>query len=142
MKANYLFFLIFSFILFKCNIKKEATLINQSFVGVSKDFNNMYEIVKIDSIENVFLIYAKSNDSIFKIVSQKEISPNCNHIQLNESYDLKIVSVFPENFTQKRDKYGIKIYSTLIKFENDSIVWDLFITKNLKGLCYIESPKQ
>jgi hypothetical protein len=128
-------------LLYNCIIIKKVIPVSSLDTGTKQKLDKIYKISKIDSLENVYLIYAKSNDSIFKIVSQKLVLPDCKPIQLGESYNLKIISAFPENFSQKRDKYGIKMYNTLIKLKK-GIVWDLFVTENLKGLCYIPSANE
>lgn len=95
-----------------------------------------FEIVKIDSIENTYIVYARRNDSIVKIVSAKETIPSCNSIKKGKFYALKLRSVFSPNFHQKLDIAGFKFNGTLIKIKGENTVWDLFITENMKGLCY------
>jgi hypothetical protein len=105
---------------------------------------NKFEIIKIDSIENIYLIYAKKRDSIFKIATDKIRDSDCKKIKKNEFYELEIKSIFSPNFHQKLDITGFKFSGTLIKFGDEGTVWDLFSCKNFKGLCYdsiARSPK-
>lgn len=123
-----------------CSLKQNAAQVEQPFVSNISDKKVQYKIIKIDSLENVYIIYAELNDNIYKIVSEKQKLSKCNPIEEDKFYNFKLKSAFPENFYQKRDKYGIKLFNTEIKLENDSIVWDIFLTKNLKGLCYRRYP--
>ena len=91
-----------------------------------------YKIIKIDSLQNTYIIYAKKQDSTFKIVSKKNASDNCIIIKINEYYNLKIKSLFPVDYYQK-----IQISAIKFKLEGNGIVWDLFISENLNGLCYV-----
>jgi hypothetical protein len=100
--------------------------------------NNNCEIIKIDSINNIYVLYAKRNDSLVKIVSMKQIDNNCKQIEIGHIYNLKIKSFFSDNFHQKLDIKGFKVSNTIIKLEGNGVIWDLFSTENLKGLCYIE----
>ncbi len=117
-----------------CNLSNKS--ITSSKVGTAD--NQLYKVIKIDSIEKIYLIYVKRNDSIFKIMSKKEKSLNCKQVKINEYYILNIVSWFPENQSNiKMRMSGVKYDGVLIKIERDGIVGDLYITNNIKGLCYI-----
>ncbi|WP_177733519.1 hypothetical protein [Flavobacterium inviolabile] len=107
---------------------------------IHKSNQNIYEISKLDSIENVYLVYAKKNDSIFKIMSSKDHISNCTPIKKGDLLELKLKSTFRENFNQRRDIAGVNFNGTIIRFEKaEGIVRDLFVTDNIKGLCYIKS---
>jgi hypothetical protein len=101
---------------------------------------NKFEILRIDSLNNIYLIYIERKDSIFKIASKKEMLCNCHSIKVGEFYNLKIVSVFlPEESNVKMRMSGVRVEGVIIPLEEDSIVRDLFKTKNLSGLCYIKN---
>ncbi len=96
-----------------------------------------YEVIKLDSIESVYLIYGKRNDSIFKIASSKNKTINCTPIKKGDILDLNLKSSFRENYYQRRDIAGVNYNGVLIRFDKtDGVVWDLFTTENIKGLCY------
>jgi hypothetical protein len=96
-----------------------------------------FKIIKIDSIGIIYLIYAERNDSIFKIVSKKEEVNDCQKIGIGKFYKLNIISWFlPEESNVKLRLSGVKIENRIISIERDSIVGDIFLTKDLKGLCY------
>lgn len=109
-------------------------------INVGEDTNgivnsvNQFEIVKVDSVERVYIIYAKRRDSIIKIVSGKEEPITCKPIVQGEYYDLEVKSLL-ELTSGKRHVGGIKYNGVIIKLEGDKVVWDLFICENLKGLC-------
>ncbi|WP_046746320.1 hypothetical protein [Kordia zhangzhouensis] len=98
-----------------------------------------YRILKIDSIDQTYIIYAKKQDSFYKIVSSKnDFKQDCNKIKVNQDYKLKLESLlYPEN-TKPRRKFelsGIDYNGITIKVEKDSIK-DIHKSSNLNGLCY------
>jgi hypothetical protein len=122
----------------KCQTEQEHKRLPATFQHINSD--STFEILKIDSIENVYVIYAKKRDSIVKIVSKRNGLCNCNPIVKGGFYDLQINSLFPKKFPQKRDIAGIKYNFTLIRLEDTGgVIWDLFRTKNLNGLCFIKT---
>jgi hypothetical protein len=99
------------------------------------------KIVKLDSINNVYLIYARQKDTLYKIVSVKEDAHTGRCIVVDSSYRLDLVSLFINNIRgydlspkHSLDIGGISYSGTLIKVERDSIV-DLYRARNIKGLC-------
>jgi hypothetical protein len=102
-----------------------------------------FKIVKLDSISNVYLIYARQKNTLYKIVSLKEATHTGRSIVVGSSYQLDLVSLFIKNFQgydlspqNALDIGGISYAGTLIKVERDSIV-DLYRARNVKGLCFI-----
>lgn len=97
--------------------------------------NNSYKIIKIDSVSDVYIIYARKADSVFKIASYKEVL-NCNNqIKSGHCYALSLFSVFHDN--GQRVKFSeVRYHGVTIKLERDSIVRDLFVTQSLRGICY------
>lgn len=129
MKTIVNLFIIFILIFTGCKVNRHYTQTNLS----------SYKILKIDSLDNLNIFYAKKNDSIFKILSEKNKLKKCIKIKTNSYYRLYLVSVFPKIFFQKYDKSGAKVFGTLVEFDKDStIVWDLFLTENIKGKCYFK----
>lgn len=109
---------------------------------------NDYKIIDIDSINNYYLVYAKKEDSLFKIVSKKEEVKNAKKIELNKNYTLDLYSRKSEAPTIN----GVKIAPINIidimcyNYENNTQIctdrkkgiYDLYSTKNLKGIYYIK----
>jgi hypothetical protein len=116
-----------------CFLFSEATMSQAKEKHESK-----FEIWDIDSVQTVYLIYAKRNDSIIKIVSKKESHSNCEPILKGKLYELKVESLL-KNTASKRHIGGVKYNGILIKLEGEKVVWDLFICDDLKGLCYSPS---
>ena len=118
-----------------CSINSDRT---QLFQNRNHDVDHSFEIMKIDSIENVYLIYAKRHDSLIKIVSAKEKESDCQKIFIRGKYELKISSiVYP--IPGKRHIAGVKFNNTIIRMEGGNVTWDLFVSENLKGLCFLPS---
>ena len=118
-------------IMMSCNSKISSVKKNNSIV-----ITNSLQIIRIDSIGKAYLIYGKRNDSTFKIASEKiENKMNCTLLQIGKSYDLKLRS-FLEGTSGKLHIAGIKFGDTTIRLNEKGIIWDLFYSENLKGLCY------
>ena len=121
-----------SLVLYSCGVKSKVT----------EGYN--YRIVKIDSIENTYLIYAENvsvsikNTNIIKIVSAKT-ETNCkknNLIAVDKNYKFSTFSLYPKNLVSHHLR-GITYNGTVIPFDKGyNIKKDLFITKNIEGLCY------
>lgn len=135
MKSFFILTSIISILSLSFNLNKKV--INQYPQDNSNCFSCLkYRIDKIDSIENIYLIYMSRHDSIFRIASKKNEVCDCERIKIGQFYSLIIKSVYPDNFNQKYDIAGTKFEDHIIEFITDSIVWDLFFTENLSGLCY------
>ena len=122
---KYLFLLIF--------------IITSSCSVINRNYANVYTIQSIDSIDNFYLIYARKNDSIFKIVSRKQsYNSKGNEILIGRKYCL---SLQPRII--KGSKYSSMNYwdtgcfnygdSTTICLE-ENCVPNLYTTEDIKGL--------
>ncbi|MBC9911298.1 hypothetical protein [Chitinophaga varians] len=110
---------------------------SQSPVSTNRPHSNTaFHILNIDSIQEVYIIYATRNDSTIKIVSKKENIDKCDPILTGRFYDLNITSLLWKT-AGKMHIGGIMYNHQLIKLEGGKIVRDLFTSDNLKGLCYI-----
>ncbi|MEJ5104369.1 MULTISPECIES: hypothetical protein [Chryseobacterium] len=122
------------FIIYSCGIKPK----------ISEGYN--YKVIKIDSIENTYLIYAEKidasikNTAIIKIVSAKT-KTNCKRkdlIIVDKNYKFNLISLYPKNLVSHNLR-GITYNGTLIPFDREyNVKKDLFITDNINGLCYKE----
>ncbi|MPS66751.1 hypothetical protein [Chryseobacterium sp.] len=129
---NIVFIVVVSFILFSCATKPKA------IAGYN------YRIVKIDSIENTYLIYAERadvsirNTNIIKIASEKTRT-KCrknNLINVDKNYKFNTFSLYPKDLVSHHIG-GITYNGTLIPFDKDyNVKKDLFGTKDIEGLCY------
>ena len=100
---------------------------------------NGYTIVKIDSVENVYIVYAEKADSLYKIISKKSDKGYCQPMKVGRQYNLALDSYFlPEELHVKNRMTGISYEGVLINIERDGVVSDIFTTQNLNGLCYFE----
>jgi len=127
-----IFTLIILFIINSCGVKSKSP----------ESYN--YRIVKIDSIENTYLIYAEKmnisikNSAIIKIVSAKK-EKHCKKNDLvivDKNYNLNVISLYPQGLVSHHLK-GITYNGTLIPFDKDyNVKKDLFTTEDLEGLCY------
>ena len=120
------------FVLCSCRIKSK---VNEGYE---------YRVIKIDSIENTYLIYAEKvdvtikNTDIIKIVSAKTETyrKKSNLITVNKNYKFSTFSLYPKDMVSHHLR-GITYNGTVIPFDKDyNIKKDLFITKNIDGLCY------
>ena len=133
-----LFFLIIIFCVCHSCAQKRPFLI-ENHNGAS-----LYKIKKIVEEESVYLIYAKKNDSIFKILSDKYYLNNsyCKTIKNKKYYylDLRIIhpilGVGPINYLDITINYK----GTSLILEEKSH-YKIYKAENLKGLC-IDDSKQ
>jgi hypothetical protein len=113
-----------------------------------QQLSKKYKVYKIDSLENLYLIYARKNDSIYKIISQNQKENNCKNIKVNGVYCFKLHSRFESKFLGKYRMSpkalphvsGYNFYGTIVTLEGDSIR-DLYYAENIKGLCFIKRKK-
>lgn len=128
-KLFFFLFLIFSFV-------SQHGISQKVKKGTNYPKNSMYKILKIDSIQNIYTIYAKKKELTFKIASKKETCVNCSKIIIGKFYNFKLYSLFPPKANQKISISGIRYFGTIIPLEGENVIWDLFETGNLIGLCY------
>ncbi|MCL9807716.1 hypothetical protein NAT51_19520 [Flavobacterium amniphilum] len=114
-----------------------------SLNSISDNSKISFTVYKITSVKNYNLIYARRNDSIFKIVSKKNISKDCNKIKINEIYDFKLQSILKNRFKNTKFKAPVNyldincfIFEGDVKICKEKGIYDLYYTENLNGLCY------
>ena len=127
MKLFYLIFILF------LNVSCKTTKI------IQPEGYQSFKIIKIDTTQyqynNVF--YAKNKGAVYKIVTKKENIEFCQKIELGETYELLIESTFPEILKNRLDFSGRAMYEReSVQYEGGKIIWDLFITSDIKGNCY------
>jgi hypothetical protein len=133
---TYLILSLIGILSISCYVKK---------INGTNDFN-LYKVNKIDSINNYYILYVKRNDSLFKVVSKKQINTNCKSVHIHKSYDFKLnlmklsingnnVSV-PNNLDIQCFQFDEK--TTIC---NEPNVYGLYFTESLNGLCLIVSNK-
>ncbi|MFL9485558.1 hypothetical protein ACI6Q2_22445 [Chitinophagaceae bacterium LWZ2-11] len=113
---------------------------------VGGDGSNYYKVYKIDSVNNYYFIYAKRRDTLYKIVSRKEVVPNCTGIKLNQEYSFILSSLWTKPIVvgnvdvSPSTTPNVTCISldgvTKVCLERDSIN-DIFVAKNLRGLCIV-----
>ena len=131
----------------RVNKEKQNTKLSsdkQHPVNVSKfednlieDYNGKFKILKVDSISDIYMIYALKEKKYYKILSKKNeiIDKNWEKIKINNAYSL-ILEI-------KYSKRGILEHASgieegdgpVIYFEGDSIR-DFYNSPNIKGLYY------
>ena len=137
-------FILQFLILFGCTSKKIAqSKVKEGGQNIAKA-SELYKVYKIDSINNYYLIYAKKKDSLYKLVSKKQVTGNCANIGLNQEYAFSLTSIWNQNITIEGRNISPSLTphvsclsfddSTKICLEKDSIN-DLFHADNIRGLC-------
>jgi hypothetical protein len=127
------------FFCFACRAKKDIAN-NKSAVISMASLREKYKVVRIDSIQTVYVVYARKDNEVFKIVSVKDSIP-CKQIRVGEEHALVLMSRVPKNFNGMDVSpatvphlTGISVNGVDIRFEPDSIK-DIFLAVNLHGLC-------
>src|SRR5690606_25806003 len=115
---------------------------SQQKVLAEQKTNENYFVYKIDSIDNYFLVYAKKEDRIYKIVSRKETSKKCDLIKIKNSYDFDLYSHSSVPLITGEIIAPVSYYDVVCHvFENETEIctdgkngiYDLYYARNLKG---------
>ena len=105
-----------------------------------------YVITEIGKEGGWYIIYARKDDQLFKILSYDSASSeSCCDIVVGKEYALELESISeraPEINGIKLDAVKVDCYQfegdvTICK-EKDKGIFDLYFTRNLKALVYIE----
>lgn len=144
MKIVLYIFPLILFVFFGCSVT------NQSKKNISNnEKEHEFTVFKVDSVNNYYLIYAEKEDTLYKIISQKDKLIDCNNrkVRTNRKYNFKLYSVWNQDLYINGVNVGLNQTprvncieyedNTIICLEKDSIN-DLHQAKNLKGLCIIE----
>lgn len=113
---------------------------------ISKENDTLYKVKKIEKINSWYVIYVIRQDTLSKIISKSDtiIGKNCSVIEVGKSYRFTLKSHkenAPTINNVKLDPVGyVGCYQfdseTSICLEPENGIFDLFITANLKGMCY------
>ena len=112
--------------------------------------DSLFNVFKIDSINAYYLIYAKKDKSIYKIVSKKETILGSNKIEPRNRYYFKLYSIISNRKVANtsilpQNSLLVNCYSfddtTQICLEN-GLLRELYYAENLKGLFLIETEKK
>ena len=112
--------------------------------------DSLFNVFKIDSINAYYLIYAKKDKSIYKIVSKKESILGSNKIEPRNRYYFKLYSIISNRKVANtsilpQNSLLVNCYSfddtTQICLEN-GLLRELYYAENLKGLFLIETEKK
>jgi len=126
------------FVIISCGLNKRG--VDLEGKGVA-----LYMIDRIDSLNNYYLVYAKNQDSIYKIVIGKDLSKKCKQtILLKEKYFLSLKSkreLAPIINGVKIAPFNVDCFvfdeETTICIEQDIGIYDLYFTDDIVGLCYV-----
>ncbi len=135
-------FLTLLAVVFSCNFNRIGRNVSDiEKNGIYPSDSTKYKIVKIDSIKNVYVIYALKNRTYYKLLSHKDSSKTeCEKLKINEEYSLELKSLlFPTDsgFLRSGHISGMDFSGVPIDIEEDSIM-DLHGSNNIKGMCYIK----
>lgn len=110
--------------------------------------DSIFEVYRIDSINNFYLIYAKKADSIYKIVSSKKANMNCDNVKLHHKYYLPLQPIWTKpimlgnvNVSPSQTPHVTGLYfddSTIIKIDRSNGIYNLYNCENIQGLCYLK----
>lgn len=128
-------------VLISCNSQKSLNK-NPNKIK-EKEF---YEVYKIDSIGNYYLIFAKKQDSIYKIVSKKDVTGTEKRIKINKKYPFSLKSkrsLAPTINGVKIAPLNVDCFvfdkETSICIDRKNNIYDLYFADNIKGLCFIKN---
>ncbi len=99
-----------------------------------------YTITRIDQVNDIHIIYATKNDTLFKIVSLKDslIDIKCHKVlSVGRQYEFNLKSIVFDSITPINID-GVYFYNELIELERD-LINDIYISSNIKGLCFLNN---
>lgn len=108
---------------------------------------NSYSVYKIDSINNYYLIYAKANDTLYKIISKKETIAAARKIETGKKYKFKLHSIWNQDIFINGLNASPRFVPHVTCLGFDSItdicierplINDLHYADNVKGLRFIK----
>ena len=129
-----------TFLVFYCSCKQTQNVVNTE----GEDFGRIYQIIDIKDEKSFYVIYAQKSDSVFKIVSEKNIviAP-CEKVQIGRSYLLYINEIFPlDSLLGKKVMPNLGIKALTLKdgssvFIDEKSHYKLYKANNLNALCYM-----
>src|SRR6218665_62905 len=133
-------YIYFVFILFSCS--------SSNFLTQDKSASG-YLIKKIRTKNSWYIIYAEKQDSLYKIVTGREKgNENCQKIVVGKYYNLELYSrrenaaVINGIKLKPVNQLDIECFEyddkTQICIEPKNGIYDLYYTRDLKGLCYLK----
>jgi hypothetical protein len=121
---------------------------NENIKNINAENTVNYKIYKIDSLNSYYLIYAKKEELLYKIVSKKSNKDGCLKIKINSIYALKLRSMEimkPKiEDPKKRPMNYLDFIEPCRKFDDSTKIClerymtDLYFVDNVKGLCLIK----
>jgi hypothetical protein len=142
MKPYFVFILSLMLLLVSCKTKVPQN--NSKTISAP-----LYEIYKIDSVKNYYIIYAKKDRLKFKILSKKQNQYQCDELKINSKYLLQILplSLNPQMFDSTSPNYLNRYSHSLVCYPlKDSTdvcvengITDIYFTKDIVGLCFIKN---
>ncbi|NCT19223.1 MAG: hypothetical protein COZ75_02865 [Flavobacteriaceae bacterium CG_4_8_14_3_um_filter_34_10] len=122
------------------NNKESLNYLYESQSPLSDALNiERYQVTKVDTLENSYLVYTRKNDSILKILSfRKENFKNCENIKVGAYYDFILKPFFQSTSNKKSKQINRFIFeepNISFKLDTNRII---FLSENLKGLCYLK----
>ena len=147
-KSKLLLFLTCALFALACKSSHSASGTEYLHTKAGRPLDSLYHVYKIDSVENVYTVYASRMDRKYKLVSLRDTANTCRTIKLGGYYQLMINSA--TEITIKEVKISLKstphvgyfsFYGAPIALEWET-GRELFGSPNLKGLCYVEWPRR
>ncbi|MFZ4931930.1 hypothetical protein [Chryseobacterium sp. Mn2064] len=139
---------LFFLSIFCCLTLQIGCMANRASNKIEVDDKYKYVVYKIDSVNNYYLIYLSSEGKSYKIVSKKEEVTKCKKIKLGDKYNFSSLDriIKPEDYIPKNVATGspLEFVPDCIKFDEQTEICrergmdNIYMTKNLAGLCYIE----
>lgn len=123
--------------------KIKDTKSNES--AIKKDF--IFNIQKIDSLNNFYILYASKNNKLYKIIEEKKYSATCNVIKVGSNQYLNLRSILnqPIMIDSVTFSSSNSLNVNCFTFDKETIIckeegiYDLYQALNMEGLCIKEN---
>lgn len=123
-------FCLLSCFIFSCRSQKRISICKPLPISLAS-LREKYKIIKIDSTDKIYLIYARKDSMAFKIPSLKDAGFCAEPIKVGGEYPLVL---FGQDYYRAPHITGTDFHGADFQYEKE---WgnNMFIAVNLKGLC-------
>ncbi|GHV36606.1 hypothetical protein FACS1894178_7990 [Bacteroidia bacterium] len=137
MKTNKSIFLLFSILFY---ITLSCTSAKKTVVRYE---NALYKVKKIYNRPLYDLIYAEKNDSLYQIISFKDIvDTNNSTIEINKKYHLNLIKLYPNPITHRRaDSIWENAIDSITWFVYKKMHYCIYTATNLNGSVLLDNDK-
>jgi hypothetical protein len=94
-------------------------------------------IIKIDTIKDISIIYCKTSIDKIRIISQNDTLHKCNPLVMGKKYTFKVSQYLSMSYSNHYS--SVRYHDVSIPLQEKGYRWGLFISESLSGSCCLSS---